>query len=182
MSYVSTPDYTTLPTALLPLTKAHLRVDFADDDTVITEYISQAIGLLEQFWGLSLFGAAVIWTPDLSTGASRYQAPVAPVSDTFTVVDGEAVDVSADYQIERQALTDPVWLARKDGTAFHAGAVVTLAAGYTSVTALLPHQRAAILAVTGTRYEHRESTATISIDEMPHWLTDVLGGLWVPRA
>jgi hypothetical protein len=33
-----------------------------------------------------------------------------------------------------------------------------------------------------TLYEHRESVSVLSPDQMPFWLNDMLGGLWIPRA
>jgi hypothetical protein len=31
-------------------------------------------------------------------------------------------------------------------------------------------------------YEHRESITAYSLDQVPFWMNDMLGGLWVPRA
>lgn len=179
MSYTATPDWTTLPAALLTLAKDHLRVTFPDDDTVITEYLAQSIGLLEQFWGLSIFSAAVAWLPE-PAGLSRYQCPVQPVS-AFTVTAG-GTDQSADYRLEQAALTGPIWLTRIDGTAFPDDAAVTLTAGYATAAELMPPMRAGILRVAGTLYEHRESVSVIRPEQMPFWMNDLLGGLWVPRA
>jgi uncharacterized phiE125 gp8 family phage protein len=179
-SYAITADWTTLPTALLPLAKQHMRVDFSDDDTVITEYLKWAISYFEKISGWQVFGAAVDWLPDLETDASRYQCPVQPVA-SFTVMSG-AVDVSAEYELEKASLVEPVWLARKDGTAFHDDAEITLTAGYTDITKIEPSALAGILRVAGTLYEHRESITTLSLDQMPFWLNDLLGGHWIPRA
>jgi uncharacterized phiE125 gp8 family phage protein len=180
VTYTVLPDYVTLPAALLPVAKAHLRVDFTDDDASITEYLAQSIGLCEQVWDLAVFSAEVDWSPDLSTGASRYQCPVQPVS-AFTVL-ADAVDVSADYVLESASLTEPVWLARSDGTAFAADAEITLTAGYADIATMPPPMRAGILRIAATLYEHRESVSVLGPDQMPLWLNDMLGGLWVPRA
>jgi uncharacterized phiE125 gp8 family phage protein len=179
MSYVATPDYAALPAAMLTLAKQHMRVTWTDDDTVITEYLAQAIGLCEQFWGLAIFSTAVDWTPE-PAGQASYQCPVQPVS-AFTVTAG-GTDVSADYQLAQAALTEPVFLKRKDGTAFPDDAEVTLSAGYATPSALMPPMRAGILRVTATLYENRESATAYTVDQMPFWLNDMLGGLWVPRA
>src|SRR4029077_19830387 len=103
MSYTATPDWITLPAALLPVAKSHLRVDFTDDDASITEYLAQSIGLCQNVWGLSIFSAAVDWLPYTATGASRYQCPMQPVS-AFTVM-ADAVDVSSEYALEGNSLT-----------------------------------------------------------------------------
>ena len=118
-SYTVTPDWTTLPEALLPLAKQHCRVDFPDDDIVITEYLQWAIGYCEQFWHLAVFSASVDWTP-APAGLARYQCPVQPVA-SFTVMSG-AVDVSSEYALEQGSLTQPVWLVKKDGQPFPADA------------------------------------------------------------
>jgi uncharacterized phiE125 gp8 family phage protein len=180
MSYSVVPDYATLPAALLPLTKDHLRVTFDDDDTVITEYLAQAIGLCEQIWDLAVFGTEVDWQPDLSTGASRYQCPLQPVS-AFTVM-AAAVDVSSEYALEMASLTEPVWLVHSDGTDFATDAEITLTAGYADIASMPPPMRAGILRVAATLYEHRESVSVIGPEQMPFWMNDLIGGLWVPRA
>lgn len=180
MSYSALPDYVTLPAALLTAAKAHLRVDFTDDDASITEYLAQAIGLCEQFWDLSVFSVEVDWQPDTSTGASRYQCPLQPVS-AFTIV-ADAVDVSSEYALETASLTEPVWLVHSDGTAFAADAEVTLTAGYADIATMPPPMRAGILRVAAMLYEHRESVSVIGPEQMPFWLNDLMGGLWRPRA
>jgi uncharacterized phiE125 gp8 family phage protein len=180
MSYTVTPDYNTLPAALLPVCKAHLRIDFTDDDASITEYLAQSIGLCEHVWDLAVFGAEVDWSPDLTTGASSYQCPVQPVS-SFTVM-ADAVDVSAEYALEMASLTEPVWLVHSDGTAFAADAEITLTAGYADIATMPPPMRAGIVRVAATLYEHRESVSVIGPEQMPSWWNDLLGGRWVPRA
>lgn len=180
MSYTVTPDWDTLPTALLPVAKQHLRVVTTDEDALITDYLAQAIGLCEQVWGLSVFSSSVVWLPDTSTGASRYETPFQPVS-AFTVM-ADAVDVSGDYALETAGLVEPVWLVRIDETAFATDAEVTLTAGYADIATMPPPMRAGILRVTGLLYEYRESVTGLSLEQMPSWWSDLLGGLWVPRA
>ena len=43
-------------------------------------------------------------------------------------------------------------------------------------------RRADILRMTASLYEHRESISTLSLDQMPFWMNDLMGGLWMPRA
>ena len=176
----TTIDRTALPEELLPLVKSHCRVDFADDDDLITMHTAIAIGYCEKWWGLMIFGGDVSWSPDLSTGASRYQCPVQPVSD-FTISSG-GTDVKAGYRLESGGLTEPVWLVRADGTAFHPDAVITLAAGYAALAEVDPAAIGGILRVTATLYEHRESISSYPLDQVPYWLNDMMSGLWVPRA
>jgi hypothetical protein len=180
MSWNPTVDYTALPLALLPLVKLHCRVDFPDDDEIIKTHTAIAIDYCANFWSFQIFGAEGAWSPDLSTGASRYQCPVKPVSD-FTISSG-GVDVKAEYQLESGAITEPVWLVKKDGTAFPADALITLTAGYAEATGMPPAMLGGILRTAALVYEHRESVTAYSLDSVPYWLNDMLGGLWTPRA
>jgi uncharacterized phiE125 gp8 family phage protein len=180
VSYTATPDWTTLPAALLDMAKQHLRVDHSVEDALITDKLAQSIGLLEHVWGLSIFSAAVDWQPDLATGAASYQCPLQPVSAFTVVVD--AVDVSSEYALESASLTEPVWLVHSDGTAFAADAAITLTAGYADMASLPPPMRAGILRVAGMLYEYRESVTALDLEQMPSWMSDLMSGLWVPRA
>jgi hypothetical protein len=176
----TTIDRAALPEELLPLVKSHCRVTFTDDDTLITTHTMIAISYCEKFWELQLFGGEVSWSPALSIGASRYRCPVQPVSD-FSITSG-GVDVKADYRLEGGALTEPVWLARIDGTAFHADAVIGLTVGYAAIAEVDPAALGGILRVSATLYENRESVAAYPLEQVPSWLGDMMGGLWVPRA
>jgi hypothetical protein len=177
---ITSIDRTTLPEALLPLAKAHMRVTFTDDDEVITKYLQFAISYFEQFSGWRVFGADVAWSPVNSTTASRYQCPVQPVSD-FTVMSA-AVDVSSQYALEMGDPAAPVFLVHSDGTPFPSDAAVALVAGYEDPDDIEPNALGNILRIASTLYEHRESTTTLSVDQMPSWANDMISGLWIPRA
>ena len=179
MSFAFTSvDHTTLPAAMLEMTKKHLRVDVDEDDELITEYLAWAIGYGQNFWGLQIFGAEVDFIPD--GGAATYACPVQPVS-AFTAADVDG-DVSADYALESASLTEPAWLVRVDGDVFPADVTFSLTAGYAALADMNPAVRGGILRIAATMYEHRETITTESIDQVPYWLNDMLGGLWVPRA
>jgi uncharacterized phiE125 gp8 family phage protein len=178
MSYHATEDWTTLPAALLPVVKEHLRLDFDDDDATLTRYIQWAIAYCQEHTGLQIFEADVAWTP--GDAASRYQCPAQPVS-AFGVISA-TVDVSADYALQSGALTAPVWLVHSDGTPFAADAEVTLVAGYADADLIPPALYGNILRIAATLYENRESISAISLDQVPSWMNDMITGLWVPRA
>jgi hypothetical protein len=179
MSYSVVEDYSTLPAALLPLARQHCRVDFPDDDIVITEYVAWAIAQCQAVWDFQVFGATVTWAPVVN-GLARYQCPKWPVS-SFTVMSG-AIDVSTEYALESTVLTAPVWLVHGDGTPFHADAAVTLNAGFVVPDQMPPNAKGAILQVAAARYENRESISAITLEQIPFWFGDLIGGLWVPRA
>jgi hypothetical protein len=180
MSHVLTPDYATLPAAILPLAKEQLRIDFTDDDATITRQIGAAISYFEKFTGQQIFGAEVAWTPLLELGWSAYPTPVQPVR-SFTVL-VESVDVSAEYELRARSAVEPVYLAKIDGTAFPAAAAITLQAGYDDAATIDPSILDVILRVTAALFEHRESISAISIEQVPFWLNDLMGGHWIPRA
>lgn len=177
MSYVQTEDWSTLPAALLPLAKQHLRVEGTDEDLLITDQIAQAIAYLQTVWGFQVFGADGVWLPaDISS--SRLQCPAQPVS--AFVVTSAAVDVSSEYAL--QTVGTATWLVHSDGTPFPLDAEVALTIGYADVEAMHPQVKANILRKTAELYEHRESITTESLAQMPSWLNDMMAGLWVPRA
>jgi hypothetical protein len=181
MSYRATVDRTTLPAALLDAAKQHMRVDFDDDDATIVRSLQMAIGYLEIFWGQWIFAAVVEWSPPLDLGLSRYESPVRPVAD-FTVMVGTD-DVSAGYRLESAGgLVAPYWLVRSDGQGFPNNAAIELKVGAATPDELEPAALGGILRVAATLYEHRESILSYSVDQVPWWINDVLGGLWVPRA
>jgi hypothetical protein len=180
MSYVLTPDWTTLPTALLPLAKAQLHITFTDDDAQITRQIASAISYFEKFNGLQIFGAAVAWSPILELGWSAYPTPVQPVRSFTVLVD--TVDVSTEYELRQRSAVEPVYLVKLDGTAFPAAAVITLQAGYDDASKIDPSIVDVILRVTAALYENRESISATAIDQVPFWLNDLMGGHWIPRA
>lgn len=180
MSYsITSVDYGALPAALLDLAKKHSRVDFPDDDEVMTEYLQWAIAYCERFWGVRIFAADVAWSPVISATASRYQCPLQPVA-SFSVL-SNAVDVSAEYHLETGDPVEPVWLVHTDGTAFPADAEISLVAGVEDPADLDPGQRGAILRVAASLYENRETVSSLSLNYVPSWMNDLIGGYWIPR-
>jgi uncharacterized phiE125 gp8 family phage protein len=186
---VETVDRTSLATALLPLVKGHCRVDFDDDDTLITTYTKIAIGQLEQVWGFTVFGVEGIWKPVALTNADaamaeldRRATPVQPVSD-FEAIDDDGNDITADFQlINATSISTPTYLATKDGSPFPDGTIVSLSGGFEDADDMPPEALGAVLQVTARLYEYRESSVSFSINQMPMWLNDLLVGLWQPRA
>lgn len=189
MSYeVDTIDRDALPTALQPTVKSHCRVDFSDDDAILTVYTQVAIGQLEKVWDLQIFGTTGKWIPlpaDASgwTGEvpSRFATPVQPAFD-FTATDKDGFDNSTFFRlVNKGSVSTPTYLETKDGTPFPAGTIVTLKAGYTTQGQMQPEALGAVLQVTGRLYEYRESVQGFTLNQMPMWMNDLLVGLWVPR-
>jgi hypothetical protein len=177
MSYTATEDWSTLPAALLPIAKQHLRVEGTDEDALITQYLGIVIAYLQAFWELQVIPAEGIWLP-ADVSSSRLQCPAQPVS-AFTVT-SDAVDVTSEYALK--TVGTATWLVHSDGTPFPADAEVTLTVGYADVAAMDPKITGNILRKTAELYEHRESITTETLVQMPSWLNDMMSGLWVPRA
>jgi len=184
---VNSIDRTALPLALLPTVKAHCRVDYPEDDTILKTYTSIALGQLERVWGFSIFTQSGTWTPPEGGASStamttdRWPTPVQPVT-SFTAKDEEDADVSADFQlINPGSISTPTYLATIDGSSFPADISVAMSAGYATEAELPPEALGAVLQVTSRLYEYRENVAAFSINQMPMWLNDLLVGLWQPR-
>lgn len=178
---VTSIDRATLPTALLPIAKQHLRVDFTTDDDYIRDVcLAGAVGFLEQKFGSFIFKRDGDWSLTIEGSASAYECPVLPVV-SFKVMDG-AADISADYALQQPASrTDPAWLAHSDGTAFPSTAAVTLVGGYTDKDQLPPDVTSLILQVAARLYEYRETVDLQAVDLVPLMIDDLLVGNWVPR-
>lgn len=171
-------DRDTLPQGLLPIAKAHMRVNFATDDDYIKNCLLRAIDLVERHSGARIFSLEATWTPRVAT-RSTYQVPLQPVSD-FTAATGTG-DVSAEYRIVSGTSVDPVYLSRIDGSTFHPDLEVVLVAGYEAED-LPPQYLDPILRIAAHFYEHRESVDASGLASIPQWMNDLLLGNWIPRA
>lgn len=183
---VTTVNRTVLPAALLPTVKQHCRVDFAEDDTILTTYTGIAIAQLEKVWDLRIFGTDGNWTPPgappETPALDRWQTPITPVV-SFTAADAEAADVKASFALDNGGSTGgPNYMMTADGSPFPAAITFGLKGGFATADELPPEALGAILQVTARLYEYRENIASYSVNLMPLWLNDLLVGLWQPRA
>jgi uncharacterized phiE125 gp8 family phage protein len=172
-------DYATLPDALLPTAKQHMRVEFARDDDYIKLCLKRAIEYFQLYSGQLVFAAKVDWSP-LATRAGFVTCPVLPVSDQ-TAKDAEGTDVTADYKVVQigSSTVYPLF-ATISGSALPGGLAVILIVGFDDVAKMPPEILDKILRIAATLYENRE-TVTTPIQTMPFWLNDLLIGSWVPR-
>lgn len=159
---------TTEPVSLIEI-KNHLRVDFEDDDTVITNMAAAARVHVETT-ELSSALISQTWELVMSTvPSSCITLPLPPLqsvtSITFTDVDAVATVVSASaYLVDADSW--PGRIVLKDGQSWPSvnlrkigGVVVRFVAGYGNTGADVPMPiRQAILLITGDLYENREET------------------------
>lgn len=186
--FITTVDYSALPTALLPLAKQQMRVDFTDDDQYITNCLARAIDYFELYSGLKVFDSEAEWSPDVPDSTYNFTVlaivvPLHPVSD-FEVADDTAADVTADYEIlSGSSLTVEPTFRRVDGTAIPAGLDVKLILGVGSDLSKIPPAVVdRILRIAATLYHQRETIVVgAGITQVPLWVNDLLVGAWVPR-
>jgi uncharacterized phiE125 gp8 family phage protein len=170
-------DRAVLPAALLPIAKAHLRVDGSYDDPYITDAIKRAINWFERVTNVSVNPVTWSWTPDQDDFCdSLATVPVSPVNQ-FTVDAGG--DVSADYTIATMS-THGVGLYALAGD-FVDGMSVSIPSGYADADALDPGITDAVLRYTAHLYENREILVPGTDAQSPGWMTDVISTYWMPR-
>jgi uncharacterized phiE125 gp8 family phage protein len=173
------PDYTTLPTALLPIAKSHLRIDGSYDDDYIADAIKRAINWFERVTNVTVNPTTWSWLPDQgSFVCNRAAVPVSPVN-SFTV-DAAGADVSANYAVETMS-THGIGLYALVG-AWVTGIEVDILSGYADADALDPGIEDIILRYTGHLYANREILVAGTDAATPGWMNDVVATYWMPRA
>ena len=169
-------DLTTLPAALLPLAKSHLRVDGTYDDAYITSAIARGISWFERVTNVSVNPVTWLWSPDMFVDGLA-PVPVSPVNQ-FTVDAGDG-DISDDYLIVTLS-TYGVGIYALSGI-YAAGMVVTIPTGYADAAELDPGILDAVLRYTAHLYENREILVMGSDATTPGWMNDTISTYWMPR-
>jgi len=168
-----TIDFDILPHQLLPATKEHVRVEFDRDDDYIKGAIGRAIGEVESVTNLTINPASFSWEPTYCYG-QRYpiEVPKTPLRNLMSV------DAAGNQT--------PVAVTMYENTAFlpdryHGhGHKYLIEAGYSDIIQIPPAVVNAILMLTGTLYENRESLQFGSMNELPDMSRRLLSGLWRP--
>lgn len=178
-------DRAALPTAMLDLAKAHLRVRHDRDDTLVGVYIAQAIDEVERRCNINLNPAvfaldvyACVPMPCIGWPAvARLALPVNNIA-SFTLEDAEGIDQAGPYVIEQADLGG-------SAGAYLVGPVVPAAAwamtadvGIDDPDAMSPAVLAVVLRLVGGYYENRESPAPLVVDEF----AGELAAVWRPFA
>jgi len=171
-------DRLALPAELLPLAKAHLRVDGSYDDLYITDAIRRAISWFERATNVSVNPVTWTWKPDSANFCNGVATvPVSPVQSFTIDADG---DVSAGYLMETMS-THGIGIYCLVGS-FVDGMAVAIPSGYPDVDALDPGITDAVLRYTAHLYENREILVMGTEARTPGWTEDVIATYWMPRA
>lgn len=167
------------PVITLVQAKAHLRVDFADDDDLITELVEVAtafiegpngigIALMPQTWRLSLD-----WFP-----YPEIVIPLGPVTaiSSIAYTDSAGAPQSiATWRVDLDSNPCRIWPARDTSwplIMWEPGAIkVTFVCGYATVPSDL---KAAVKLIVGHLYEHRESVTDLTANELPMGVSAIL--------
>jgi uncharacterized phiE125 gp8 family phage protein len=147
--------------------KAHLRVDFDDDDALIDILISSARSKAESFLKASIL--PTVYLLKLNSFPSQIDLPIGPVATTtgssVTYVNDAGTDVTLpdtlyQFSIGEYACIRPSYGNTWPSTRPQLDAVtVEFTAGWSAVASVPPAIIAAIYLIIGDLYENRESTA-----------------------
>lgn len=161
--------------------KAHLRVDFDDDDTYILGLISAAREFCERFQHTSILDYTYTVTQDrFSYPIYLQNLPVKSVSSiNYTRFDGTIGTVDpTSYIVQKGGKIIPKLYWPADYLQFGDAVEVTYTAGNGGVAT--PTQKQAMLILIGTWYEYRETVlgSTRALNEIP---MTVRALLWIGK-
>lgn len=171
--------------------KQHCRVDFADDDALITGLIGAALSEMEGPNGAGLALMPQEWKLSLDCFPRVIEIPMMPVtgvtSIAYTDTDGvvQALDSSA-YKVDIDsfpARITPAYGTSWPATRWETGAVkIVFGAGYANAAGVPDDLKAALKLIISHRYENRESvSAGTSFHEVPDTARGILDRYAVGR-
>lgn len=173
----------------LPEAKAHLRVDIADDDALISTLITAAREYCEAFQNRAYITQTWQLWLDAWPEGREIKLPKPPLQRVNGIryygEDGiEYILPSEDYFVDTQSEPGRVVLAPGKswpGIALRPtnGVVVEFVAGYGNATAVPQRVKQAILLLVGHWYEHREAVITATVAKELEFTVQAL--LWQER-
>jgi len=150
--------------------KSHLRVDFADDDTLIAALVTAARQMFEELNGRALFTQTWKLTLDRWPASGRIELPRPPLVSVTSIkyIDSAGVEStfsSGDYVVETGRTPGRVSLGYDKSwptaTLRPASPItITYVAGWTTTAAIPERYKAAIKLLVGHWYENREAIIT----------------------
>lgn len=178
----------TLPT-IEPVTlteaKAHLKVDFTEEDTLIEMYIAAARDYAEKYCNRALMTQTIVQsincfppyrTADPYRKIRLYRTPVQELV-AIRYVDSEGNDASLDLtKVVLSKIAIPAVISPKSGenwptTAIQVGAIeIEYTAGIADVAKVPPTIKSAVLLLVGEMYERRENFVKTMPDAVKYLL------------
>ena len=168
------------PASVLPVSlveaKAHLRVDFDDDDALIASLISAATAMLDGPRGIGVALAPQTWELGLDEWPEAVRLPLWPVRAIASIIykDAAGADVTlptSAWQADLDA--SPVRILPDYGQSWPAARAsqrairITFTAGYADAASIPADLKAALLLIVGHLYNHREAVADNSPRVLP---------------
>lgn len=175
-------DRNALPTALLAPAKQHMRIDFADDDALITAKIAQAIASFQEKKNVTVNPSVFTWTPAAAAFVEDAATlPVRPVTAIVVTDKGQdpPANVSSSYAVQLKydaAYGAPIQVLAGPSSS---SLSIALTAGYADLEKMPDTVRDYVLRHTAHLYEHRE----ILVPDQPYVAPDLAEDLtwWVPH-
>lgn len=164
--------------------KAQSRIDFADDDALLSWLISSVTATLDGPAGiLGLCLTTQTWAQSFDGFSDTIRLPLAPVQSVtvgYVDTDGSSQSLVDAYRVHTDARG--AYLRRVDGAVVPATATrddavtVTMVCGFGDAASDVPADiRQAALLMVGHLYEHREAAAPLQFHELPmgaRWLLE----------
>jgi uncharacterized phiE125 gp8 family phage protein len=174
-------DIAVLPTGLLTDAKAHMRIDFTDDDLYVKQVVGRAIDYFQRVTEVAVNPTTISWFPvsrDFHCGEAV--VPVTPVT-SMAVKDADGNDISAAFTLTTNTLFGAP--SYKVAGAWQAGIKFTFESGYADATKVPPGIVDCVFTFATHLYEHREIYvhAGPGGESIPAWIMDNFSTWWVPR-
>ena len=161
----------------LQATKAHLRIDFSDDDEYVKDVIARAIAMFENESEISVNPSSYIWKPDAADYCGDVvPIPITPVVD-FTAMDADENDLTEEYEVASNSQRG-VMIYRLVGS-YASGLAVSIDSGYATKDELPPGILDLVLLVACHLYENRG--VLISQKEIADFMRRATSSYWKPR-
>jgi len=177
-------DRTTLPTALLPQAKEHMRVRHIRDDTLITTYLAMGIAAVERRCNIKLNPATYavdgfelrLDACNHSTNRYRYRLPVNNVSAISDLIQSGGADQAASYSVEQSDAGGSGNSYIVGPSLYGFGWSLQVEAGVDDPAEIDPAVLSCIYRIAAAYYEARETNAPVFVDDF----TSELVAAWRP--
>jgi hypothetical protein len=174
-------DRTTLPAALLPEAKEHMRVRHVRDDTLIATYLSMAIAAVERRGNINLNPATYeidgfelrLDDCNHAAGAFRYRLPVNNVSAISDLIQSGGTDQAGQYTVTQSDAGGSGNSYITGPSLYGYGWTLKAEVGIDDPLELDPAVLSCLYRIAAAYYEARESNAPVFVDDFTSELLQV---------